>query len=220
MKKNSSIKSRAPNFRYEREFLVTHGVVAGVDEAGVGPLAGPVVAAAVVLNEGSIGRTRSKRSWWYEVRDSKMLTHQKREELVKKIFANSASVGLGSASATEIDSMNILQARLLAMKRAVMSLKISPRMVLVDGNAKIPKLSVPQLTVIRGDEKILSVSCASIVAKVTRDNILKNLHVRFPQYGFDQHKGYPTRLHQQRIKQFGPCEEHRRSFYPIRELLK
>jgi len=208
------------NFSAEKKYLKKYLRVAGVDEVGVGPLAGPVVAAAVILDDRRITRFNNELSWWQRVRDSKKLSHKRREELVKVIFKNCKSFGIGSSSVEEIDQLNVLQARLLAMKRAVESLKLSPGIILIDGNYSIPGVSVKQQCVIRGDEKILSIACASIIAKVTRDNILKNLHNQFPQYGFDKHKGYPTKYHKEMIKTHGPCDVHRKTFNPIKELLR
>ena len=212
-------KQKTPTYFFELRQLSRSRFVAGVDEVGVAPLAGPVVAAAVILDPKKVGRLRTKNKWWFGVRDSKMLNHLRREELAKIIYANAISVGVGSCSVEEIDLLNIFQARLIAMKRAVESLKTLPDFVFIDGNASLPQLSVSQKCVVAGDQKILSVACASIVAKVTRDNILKNMHQRFPEYGFDKHKGYPTKLHQQKLKQFGPCEVHRKTFAPVRESL-
>ena len=175
-------------------------------------------------------RTKKKRSerlasrpprsaWWYEIADSKKLTALARERLAGEIVRNCESFGLGSASVEEIDELNILRARLLAMKRAVGNLKTVPEMILVDGTFIIPDLVTPQQAIIRADEKILSVSCASILAKVTRDNLLMKLHEQFPQYRFDQHKGYPTKLHRDKLAEHGPCAAHRKTFAPVAELL-
>lgn len=212
-------RSIIPTFTYELRYMRKYRYIAGVDEVGVAPLAGPVVAAAVILDPKKIGKQKSGGRWWSDVRDSKMLSSNKREELAKIIFENCLSFGLGSATVSEIDEMNILQARLLAMKRAVMSAKLTADFILVDGDKKIVNISTPQLPVIRGDQKILSIACASIIAKVTRDNILRNLNEKYPEYGFAQHKGYPTKMHQAKLKQFGPCEEHRKSFAPVRASL-
>jgi len=221
-----------PTYSLELSLQNTHRFIAGVDEAGIGPLAGPVIAAAVVLNPTRMGslRTKKKRSerlasrpprsaWWYEIADSKKLTALARERLAGEIVRNCESFGLGSASVEEIDELNILRARLLAMKRAVGNLKTVPEMILVDGTFIIPDLVTPQQAIIRADEKILSVSCASILAKVTRDNLLMKLHEQFPQYRFDQHKGYPTKLHRDKLAEHGPCAAHRKTFAPVAELL-
>lgn len=209
-----------PTYALELNLRETYGYVAGVDEAGIGPLAGPVVAAAVILRPGRMGNARTKKQWWYEVNDSKKLSPITRERLAGEIVRNCESFGLGSASVEEIDEMNILRARLLAMKRAVENLKTVPEMILVDGTYMIPDIAAPQQAIVAADEKILSVACASILAKVTRDNLLLKLHEQFPQYGFDQHKGYPTKLHRKLLVEHGPCPAHRKTFAPVAELLR
>jgi len=208
-----------PDYSVESKYLKVHHAIAGVDEVGVGPLAGPVVAAAVVLDPKKIVISRATKQWWHEVRDSKKLTHRKREELVKEILRNAKTFGIGSATVLEIDELNILKARLLAMKRAIKNLKYLPQLALIDGNKIIPQVSIKQECIIKGDEKVLSIACASIIAKVTRDNILKNLHKKFPEYRFDKHKGYSTKLHKEKIKEFGLCDEHRKTFGLVREIL-
>lgn len=208
-----------PTYGLELSLQATHRLIAGVDEAGIGPLAGPVIAAAVVLNPARVGNSRTKNKWWYEIADSKKLTSAARERLAGEIVRNCESFGLGRASVEEIDELNILRARLLAMKRAVENLKTVPEMILVDGTFVIPEINMPQRAIVRADEKILSVSCASILAKVTRDNLLMKLHEQFPQYGFDRHKGYPTKLHRERLEEFGPSPVHRKTFAPVAELL-
>jgi ribonuclease HII len=217
-KANMKILKNKPSYLLEKRLLARYACIAGVDEAGVGPLAGPVVAAAVILEPADVKRGRA--SWWRGVRDSKMLSHKARERYMELILQHAASFGIGSASVSEIDEINILQARLLAMKRAVENLKTVPHRVLVDGNIEIPDATFSQECIVRGDAKVLSIACASILAKVTRDNILMKLHEQFPEYGFAQHKGYPTALHRQRLKQYGPCSEHRKSFAPVKKLLK
>jgi ribonuclease HII len=204
------------NPSYEKKYWAENTSVAGVDEAGIGPLAGPVVAAAVMFEQKHF---KVRQQWWEEINDSKKLSHKKREELVKLVYSKTPNVGVGSASVEEIDDLNILQARLLAMKRAIENLNNTPEIVLVDGNRQINTLNVLQRTIVKGDEKVLSIAAASIVAKVTRDNILKNLHEQFPQYGFDQHKGYPTQFHFEMLQKFGPCEVHRKSFAPVRSVM-
>ena len=185
-------------------------ITAGVDEAGRGPLAGPVVAAAVVLNE------------LYPIdglADSKILSAPRREALAVQIRAHAAAWALGMASVEEIDRLNILQATLLAMQRAVQGLGITPELVLVDGN-RAPRLSCPVRTVVRGDALIKSISAASILAKVARDAILQSLDGEYPGYGFAVHKGYPTAAHQRALETLGPSPVHRRSFSPVRRLLE
>ena len=190
-----------------RRLAAAGPLVAGVDEAGRGPLAGPVVAAAVILDE-----LRPVQG----LADSKVLTAARRELLFERICAQALCVGIAQASAEEIDRLNILQATLLAMQRAVQALRLAPRRVLVDGN-RAPLLAVPVQAVVRGDAKVPAISAASILAKVHRDRLCAGLHERFPQYGFDRHKGYPTADHLAALRRHGPCAEHRRSFAPVRE---
>lgn len=185
------------------------GLIAGVDEAGRGPLAGPVVAAAVILDEQQPIRGLA---------DSKKLTALRRERLYDDICAKALCVSVGQASVEEIDHLNILQATLLAMQRAVIGLRLKPGKVLVDGN-RIPALDVLAEAIVQGDAKVPAISAASIIAKVTRDRQCAELHARFPQYGFDAHKGYGTAEHLAALRQHGPTQAHRRSFAPVRSLL-
>lgn len=184
-------------------------LVAGVDEAGRGPLAGDVYASAVILDPGRVieGLT-----------DSKKLTERKRDELAMMIRERAMAWAIGSASVEEIDQMNILQATMLAMQRAVSGLGQVPDEVLIDGN-RTPKLNVPTRTIVKGDLTEPAISAASILAKTARDAALLELHEQYPLYGFDQHKGYGTALHLERLRQHGPCPAHRRSFAPVRECL-
>jgi ribonuclease HII len=176
-----------------------------VDEAGRGPLAGPVVAAAVILDD----RKRIRG-----LADSKVLTPLRRERLFDLIRANALCCSVGEASVAEIDSLNILQATLLAMRRAVEGLRLRPVKVLVDGN-RLPPLEMLAEAVVGGDAKVQSISAASIVAKVTRDRMLQQLDEEFPQYGFAAHKGYGTREHMEALRLHGPCAHHRRHFAPV-----
>jgi ribonuclease HII len=179
-------------------------IVAGVDEAGRGPLAGPVVAAAVVLPTGYKNP---------EINDSKQLTAAKRETLFDVIHHDALAVGIGVSEVALIDSVNILQATLLAMKEAVSELSPSPDMVLVDGRSRIPfLLSSDQETIVKGDQKSISVAAASIVAKVSRDRIMEMYHRQFPQYNFLRNKGYGTAEHLDAIARYGCCKIHRKSF--------
>jgi ribonuclease HII len=178
-------------------------MLAGVDEAGRGPLAGPVVAACVVL---------SQDLFLPDVNDSKKLTPKKREALFDQILENAHEVGIGIVGQKTIDRMNILNASLKAMRKAVNKLKNQPHFILVDGNQKIPNLSVPQMPVVKGDSQSLSIAAASIVAKVTRDRIMLEYHRRYPEFCFADHKGYATKVHREALKAFGPCQIHRRSF--------
>ncbi len=181
-------------------------LLAGVDEAGRGPLAGPVVAAAVILDELQPIRGLA---------DSKVLTARRREALFDEICAKALCVCIAQASAEEIDRLNILQATLLAMQRAVAGLRLLPQRVLVDGN-RLPPLPMPAQAIVQGDALVPAISAASILAKVTRDRWCAQLHARHPQYGFDEPKGYPTAAHLAALQAHGPCAEHRRSFAPVR----
>ena len=185
------------------------GLIAGVDEAGRGPLAGPVVAAAVILDE-----LKPIRG----LKDSKVLTALKRERLFDEIHAKALCLSIAQASVEEIDRLNILQATLLAMKRAIEGLRLRPSKVLIDGN-QLPRLRIQAEAVIGGDAKIKSISAASILAKVHRDRLCLELHREHPQYGFDGHKGYCTPEHLEALRTHGACPHHRRSFAPVRETL-
>jgi ribonuclease HII len=185
------------------------GLVAGVDEAGRGPLAGAVVAAAVILDE--LAPIKG-------LADSKKLSALRREKLYNEICAKALCVSVGQASVQEIDALNILQATMLAMQRAVAGLRLKPAKVLVDGN-RIPKLDVLAEAIVGGDAKVQAISAASIIAKVTRDRQCAELHAQYPQYGFDAHKGYGTAEHMQALRTHGACEAHRRSYAPVREVL-
>lgn len=186
-----------------------HKLVAGVDEAGRGPLAGPVIAAAVILDE-----TRPIEG----LTDSKALSATRREELACLIRERALCWALGRAEVEEIDRLNILQASLLAMKRAVEALSRFPELALVDGN-QAPSLGCPVQTVIRGDASVPAISAASILAKVTRDAEMCLLDSCFPGYGFSQHKGYPTAAHLRALDKHGISSIHRRSFGPVRKRL-
>ena len=186
--------------------------MAGIDEAGRGPLAGPVVAAAVAS---------SKVVSIPGVGDSKALSSSLRIELKKKIFNHpDLLVGVGVAWPEEIDSMNILQASLLAFARAAAKLRIPPGFCLLDGHMKSPYLQYPQQPIIKGDAKSFLIGAASIVAKETRDSIMNYYHRKWPHYGFLKHKGYPTAMHLSAIQEFGVCSIHRKSFDPVRRVLE
>jgi ribonuclease HII len=185
------------------------GLMAGVDEAGRGPLAGPVVAAAVILDD-----LRPIRG----LNDSKQLSARVRERLYVEIHAKALCFSIAQASVEEIDALNILQATLLAMRRAVEGLRLRPNKVLVDGN-RLPVLKIAAEAIVQGDAKIKAISAASILAKVYRDRLCQELHLQHPQYGFDGHKGYPTPEHLAALKAHGVCPHHRRSFAPVRALL-
>ena len=182
--------------------------VAGVDEAGVGPLAGPVVAAAVVFAPGAALRG---------VDDSKRLTPTRRTALEAEIRALALGVGVGIVDVSDIDRLNIYRAALEAMRRAVLALPVSPDHVVVDAR-RIPDITPPQTALVHGDARSFSIAAASIVAKVTRDRLMHDLDARYPEYGFRDHMGYGTPQHLAAINRHGPCPAHRRSFAPVREL--
>ena len=188
--------------------------ICGVDEAGRGPLVGSVVAGAVVLdpNNPIVG-----------LKDSKKLTPARREFLYEQIMEKAKAWGVGEASPAEIDNINILQATMLAMRRAIEDLAIRlgawPDKALIDGN-RCPELPIPSEAIIKGDAKEPAISAASIIAKVTRDRQMQALDKIYPQYGFAQHMGYPTEAHFAALKEFGACDEHRRSFSPVRKVLE
>lgn len=183
------------------------GLLAGVDEAGRGPLAGNVVAAAVILdvNKPIVG-----------LADSKKLTAAKRQRLAEEIKARATAWSVVSVSAQEIDRINILQATMLAMQQAIERLSVNPDHVFIDGN-RLPDLQLPATAIVRGDARVAEISAASILAKVARDAQMIELHNSFPQYGFDRHKGYPTKAHMEALAQHGPCPQHRRSYAPVRK---
>ncbi|MBM3266104.1 MAG: ribonuclease HII [Candidatus Sericytochromatia bacterium] len=198
--------------------------VAGVDEAGRGPLAGPVVAAAVVLPGRGDRGYRKARKALCDVRDSKQLSEGARDACADAIRAHALAWGVGLCDVAEIDRLNILRASLEAMRRALEELgadgcSLAPDFVLVDGNFPIPDLDVPQEAIVGGDALCVSIAAASILAKVHRDKLMADLHARFPAYGFDRHKGYPTAQHLAALAERGPCEAHRRSFKPVRDLV-
>ncbi len=198
-----------PDFSIERDALASGcSLVAGIDEAGRGPWAGPVVAAAVVLDSKDIPPGLD---------DSKRLTEGKREDLFLALQAR-AEVGVGVATVDEIDELNILQATLIAMSRAAEDLSCEPQLALVDGN-QAPVLCCPVRTIVQGDQKCLSIAAASIIAKVTRDRIMRELSAEHPGYGWDSNKGYGTKQHQNGLANHGVTQHHRRSFKPIHNIL-
>ncbi|MES2842110.1 MAG: ribonuclease HII [Pseudomonadota bacterium] len=185
------------------------GLVAGVDEAGRGPLAGPVVAAAVILDD---------RSPIKGLADSKLLTALRRERLYDEIRAKALCCSVAQASVEEIDQLNILQATMLAMRRAVLGLRLKPTKVLVDGN-RLPALDVLAEAIVSGDALVPCISAASILAKVTRDRLLCEMHLQHPEYGFDRHKGYGTAEHLRALEEHGALKMHRRTFAPVARVL-
>ena len=188
--------------------------IAGIDEAGRGPLAGPVVAAAVILPENFSGQG---------ITDSKKLSEKKRRTLFPYIKKHAICVATGIASHHEIDQINILQASLLSMKRSVENLSqtpdfIIPDFLLIDGKFTI-EMDIDQSAIVKGDSKSISIAAASIIAKVTRDAIMKKLHKKYPLYNFIQHKGYPTKAHKEAILKYGPCPVHRQTFKGVKEVI-
>ena len=196
---------KQPNYRFESQI---EGLVCGVDEAGRGPLAGPVVAAAVILDPDNMPAG---------LNDSKVLTAETRELLMNDILLTS-QVGVGIAEPEEIDRANILGATMIAMTRAVEALPVVPSAALIDGN-KAPPLACATQTLIKGDARCLSIAAASIVAKVTRDRLMVQADQRYPGYDFAGHKGYGTEVHRNKIHELGPCPIHRRSFNPVKMIL-
>ncbi|MES2241459.1 MAG: ribonuclease HII [Pseudomonadota bacterium] len=188
----------------------TPGLWAGVDEAGRGPLAGPVVAAAVILDDLQPIKGLA---------DSKVLTAKRREQLYEEILAKALCCSIAQASVEEIDRLNILQATMLAMKRAVEGLRLKPVKVQVDGN-RLPVLSMLAEAIVKGDALVPAISAASILAKVHRDRWCEQYHLEYPQYGFAGHKGYGTAEHLAALREHGACPQHRRSFSPVAEVLR
>jgi ribonuclease HII len=190
----------------QEELPVIDGLLAGTDEAGRGPLAGSVVAAAVILDpETPISG----------LDDSKKLSEKKREKLAREIRQNALAWSVVSVSAAQIDEMNILQASLFAMRSAVEQLGVRPHHVFVDGNKTLKNCFCASTAIIKGDSRVAAISAASILAKVERDAQMLALHQQYPEYGFDQHKGYPTKAHRDILQAIGPCPEHRRSYAPV-----
>ena len=192
------------------DFALVEALVAGVDEVGRGPLCGPVVTAAVILDPAApiLG-----------LNDSKKLTEARREALFDEICEKSLAWCIARAEVAEIDQLNILQATMLAMQRAVAGLSVTPRLALIDGN-RCPPLQVPSAAVIKGDSKVPAIAAASILAKVSRDREMRELDRLYPGYGIAGHKGYPTPEHLEALQRLGPVAIHRRSFAPVRRLLK
>lgn len=195
-------------FNYEKR-LWKRGIkfVAGIDEVGRGPLAGPIVAAAVILPKN------------YKISgldDSKKITPKKRERIYYEIRRKALAIAIGKVSHRAIDKLNIYRANLLAMKMAIEKLKIKPHYLLIDGERNVIDCPIPQRGICGGDRKCASIAAASIIAKVTRDRMMVRYHQKYPNYGFDRHKGYGTKEHFQKIFQYGPSSIHRRSFYPLK----
>ena len=202
-KREKNLRTPQEWFRYEGEAREQgYTAVCGVDEAGRGPLAGPVCAAAVILPAGLVIEG---------VNDSKKLSEKKREELFPVICEKALAYGIGWADEREIDEINILQATYRAMKRAVESLPLTADYALIDGN-RMPPLAIPGTTIVKGDALSMSIAAASILAKVSRDRVMVQFSREYPQYGFEQHKGYGTAAHVQDLREYGPCPLHRQSF--------
>ncbi|MCX6795698.1 MAG: ribonuclease HII [Candidatus Falkowbacteria bacterium] len=199
----------------KEKFASGYQLIGGVDEAGRGPLAGSVVAACVV-----IGEDFKIKGELEKVMDSKKLSAKKREELYKLIREKALAVEIGVVSPKIIDKINILQASLLAMKKAVDGCKIAPDYLFIDGKFKIPKTDIPQSAVIGGDGKVFCIAAASIIAKVARDWLISAEAEKYPEYEFARHKGYGTAIHLSKLKEFGPCPIHRKSFGPVKDCLK
>lgn len=185
-------------------------IICGVDEAGRGPLAGPVFAAAVILDP-----ARPIDG----LRDSKKLSEPRRDALADIIRRDALAWSIASCSAAEIDELNILNATLLAMRRAIEGLSVPPTLALIDGN-RCPPCAVRSEAIVKGDDKVAEISAASILAKTARDAVLQILHQQYPDYAFDRHKGYPTALHLERLQRYGATPEHRRSYAPVRAVLE
>ncbi len=210
MKKPATLTPNFPDFSHETRLTDEFGPpVAGVDEAGRGPWAGPVVAAAVILD----ARTTPPG-----LNDSKKLNEARREQLFALISEN-AQIGVGIIGVEDIDRDNILQATMAAMALAIDNLPCRPAIALIDGN-RCPPLPCAAQALVKGDALSLSIAAASIIAKVTRDRLMRELALEFPQYGFEKHKGYGTKAHQQALSTFGVTKHHRRSFKPIRTLIE
>lgn len=203
MEKSLSKDLLNERFAFDGEIRAQHGVFCGIDEAGRGPLAGDVYAAAVILGE---------NVFIDGLNDSKKLSEKKREQLFDEIIEKADAYCIATASAAEIDEYNILGATFLAMKRACEGLKTKPAYALIDGN-RTPDLSVPCEAVVKGDSVSASIAAASILAKVARDRYMKELDEKYPQYQFCKHKGYGTKLHYEMLAQYGMCPEHRKSFF-------
>ncbi|HJV82682.1 ribonuclease HII [Noviherbaspirillum sp.] len=196
--------SSLPLFDYADE------LICGVDEAGRGPLAGAVFAAAVILDPAKPIAG---------LRDSKKLTEARRDSLAEQIKADALAWSIAQCSESEIDKLNILQASMLAMRRAIEGLHVIPTLALIDGN-RCPVMPIRSEAIVKGDDKVPAISAASILAKTARDAALMALHIEYPQYGFDQHKGYPTPMHLERLRMHGVSPVHRKSYAPVRELIE
>ena len=204
------------DLKVEKKFFdLGYKLIGGVDEAGRGPLAGPVVAACVVIGPDF----RVDDEELKLIADSKKLTAKRREQLFSVIKAKALAVEIGVVDNLAIDKINILQASFLAMRRAIRGVKVSPDYIILDGKFKIPKLDKPQTAIIKGDATVWTIAAASIIAKVSRDWMMSEIAKKYPDYEFERHKGYGTKLHFAKIKELGPCPIHRFSFSPIKEMM-
>lgn len=210
---------KTPTFDYEHQYWSQDiTAIAGLDEAGMGALAGPVVAGAVIFSSKSIPELEKEISQT-PIRDSKLLSAKQREKAFNLIKGKASYWAIGMASAEEIDTINIRNASHLAMRRAIESLGITPDMLIVDGTSASIHPTIFSLSLIKGDQLSYSIAAASILAKVTRDSIMQELHTLFPVYGFESHKGYGAKQHMDALLEHGPSEHHRKSYAPIARLL-
>ena len=223
IKKNPKLSAVTNSFDLEKNLYGQgYNFIIGVDEAGRGPLAGPVVAGAVVLEERDFNEDEKKL--WELIRDSKKLSEKRREDVFDFIMKN-FEVGIGVCNHETIDRINILEATFLAMKKAIgelknkIKIKDSRIIVLVDGDKIVPNFSIEQKAVVSGDKLIKTISAASIIAKVTRDRMMGDYDKQYPEYQFSKHKGYGTKAHIDALKEFGPCLIHRRTFAPVRNAI-
>lgn len=209
---------RLPYKNEERKlFNQGYKYIAAVDEVGVGPLAGPVVVCAVLVTKKFLAK-RDKNLYW--LRDSKQLLPRQRENYYKSLVNNPNLIySISYCQSKTIDKINIYQATQTALRKAVKKLSAQPQIILVDGKNKIKNLNIPQNPIVKGDRKVFSIACASLIAKVVRDKMMKSYSKKFPDYGFEKHKGYGTKTHLARLAKFGPCKIHRKSFNPIAKLL-
>lgn len=212
---------RLPDLREEQK-LWSNNVkyIAGVDEVGRGPLAGPVVAAAVIIHHESPLTSDEQEIFYKKMRDSKKLSAIQREKIFDVLtHSNAIHYGIGIVPEKIIDEINILQASLLAMEYAIRNISCNPDFLLIDGPFTLENISLNQKAIVNGDEKVTSIAMASIIAKVTRDRFMIECDQKYPQYSFALHKGYGTKLHLDALKKYGPCEIHRKSFGPVKKML-
>lgn len=229
-KMHYTISMETSSFILEKDFAsqgFTH--IVGTDEVGRGPLCGPVLACAAIYKDSAFEIPSEKQKQFDLIRDSKKLSEKQREELYDFINEH-FYIGIGLCDHETIDRINILEASFLSMKKAIQDLRrnmeqtlwgeVEPKyIILVDGNKQIPNLSMEQYAVIGGDKLVKSISAASIVAKVTRDRMMEQMHIKYPQYGLDKHKGYGTKVHMDALSKYGPCDIHRKSFAPVRKAI-